>query len=97
MFRFSFFLLIWSALNHAALVTISYVNLEQAQSVQEILEEKYAIPNSLIKLEAIKECPQAYDNVLHICLSQNGEMEILNAKTEVLRKSFSVFKQDKKE
>lgn len=63
--------------------------------VSDIFIQKYAIPVKLISSIEQTECPNivAERNILELCITKKGELNILSSNQKMLTESLKIFKQ----
>lgn len=66
--------------------------IEEAQMVMKVLEQKFNIPRKLITVRNIaNNCSKDSDAIMHLCVSENAEMEIVKMNKFVVEKTLRVF------
>ena len=80
----------------ASFVTVQYEESShgQAKLIQEIFQESYMLPKSLIKLVSTRECREGKENYqgVQLCLKNNGQLLFIGANNlELTRKSILSF------
>ncbi len=65
---------------------------EEAQMVLRVLQEKFNIPRKLITIRNIaNECAKDSDAIMHLCLKENAEVDIVKMNKFVVEKTLRVF------
>lgn len=74
-----------------AMIVIKSFSSKKALSVKAIFENKYKIPNSLIKIENAP-CEFCENTVAAcLCINKKGELKLLSFDMKTLKKSYRVF------
>lgn len=62
--------------------------------VKSELIKKYGIPKGFITLEDVDRCPRKglKESLFHVCIDYKGEHEVLIAQSEILDRSYKVFR-----
>ena len=62
----------------------------EGEVLKDLLINKFNIPIQLMTFKkAIHTCSHSPESILHICLKENGEIEILKMNKEILEKNLS--------
>lgn len=65
---------------------------EEGKLLIKILQEKFNIPGQLITYKNIHNpCTQNSDAIMHLCLLENGEMEIIKMNRSVVENTLGAF------
>lgn len=79
--------------SNAAIIQISYVtNLEKAERVQKLIEEKFYIPKEFIILRHTPEkCRRTDKYVFEFCINKKSEMMTLKSRPSFYKKNLKIF------
>ncbi len=65
---------------------------EEGKLLLKILQEKFNVPRKLISYKVPEsECAKKSDAIMHLCLKENGELEIVKMNKLVMDRAFGVF------
>lgn len=67
---------------------------DEGKMLLSIIEEKFNIPKSMVTYKAQKECSINSEAIMHLCLRQNGELDVLRVNRFVVKNSLSTFYDD---
>lgn len=90
-----FSLVLFTKLYSRELFIISYLPgmSQKTEIAKKLLTENHGIPVEEIHLrESPNPCKRDRNSILQICIDKEGHYEIVQRRTEVLKKSFKVFK-----
>jgi len=64
---------------------------EEGQLLMNIIGRKFKIPKNLVSYKIEKSCSQKTEAIMHLCLKENGELEIMKVNRFVVKNSLSAF------
>lgn len=67
---------------------------EEGQMLLKILEMKFKIPHSMLTFKDTQKCSLKTEAIMHLCLQQNGELDVLKVNRYVVNNSLSSFFED---
>ena len=63
-----------------------------ANKIKQIITNQIGIPKKLIEIQLQKKpCLKNFQRVLHVCIDENNELQLVTRNKEVLNKSFQIF------
>lgn len=80
-----------SALSRDIILVENLASKEEGQLLVRIMETKFNIPKNLVTYQIKKQCSGKTEAIMHLCLKEDGELEIIKVNRFVVKNSLSAF------
>lgn len=97
-FKILVFLLFMSGMAHARdIIIIDHIhNLAVAKTVHALLINKFNMPKAFIRInESETQCQRSKESIMHLCVKENGDLDVINLNNYLLKSSFNIFLEKK--
>ena len=88
-----FFLLITTVTHARDIILVeNLASASEGEMLMNIIQQKFKIPRKLITYRSINQaCMEKSEAIMHLCLKQNGELEVVKVNRFVVENSLRVF------
>lgn len=86
-----FLSLSYDAFSRDIILVENLASKEEGQMLMNIMARKFKIPKNIVSYQTPKQCSNKSEAIMHLCLKESGELEIIKVNRFVVKNSLSAF------